>query len=369
VFGGILISIVTLMHLHVFWRLGSVPLVARRVRRGVVAAAGLVLWLMFVSGRLYGHGGSGPMAVLLEVAGMNWMAVVFLCFISLTAIELVTGFGWLMPRIAPSLRGGSLAIGVVLSLIGFVQGVRAPVWVRYEVGLAHLPPELDGTVLVALSDLHLGQPLLDRDWLARRVEQVRSERPDIVVLSGDVLEGHGHPANELLQTLGELGSGRPLGAWAVLGNHEWHGNPDRAAGYLTEAGFEVLRNRWVEVRPGLILAGVDDLTSLSRAGRDGQAMPRALSGRPGGATILLSHTPWQAEQAASLGVGLMLSGHTHGGQVWPFGYLARLRYPLLAGRYEIDGMTTIVSRGTGVWGPRMRLWRPAEILHLTLRRK
>ena len=93
----------------------------------------------------------------------------------------------------------------------------------------------------------------------------------------------------------------------------------------------------------------------------------ALANRPPGAAILLSHSPLQAGAAAAAGAGLMLSGHTHDGQIWPFGYLVRLSYPLLGGRYEVDGMPVIVCRGTGTWGPRMRLWRPSEILRITLR--
>ena len=136
-----------------------------------------------------------------------------------------------------------------------------------------------------------------------------------------------------------------------------------------EVSFKLLRNGWAEVRPGLILAGVDDLTARRRNGQGGDPISQALVGRPAGATILLSHTPWQAERAARAGAGLMLSGHTHGGQIWPFGYLMRRFYPLLEGRYEVGGMTVIVSRGTGLWGPRMRLWRPSEILRVTLRWK
>ena len=99
---------------------------------------------------------------------------------------------------------------------------------------------------------------------------------------------------------------------------------------------------------------------------NGNVLSQALLGRPPGGTILLSHTPWQAESAASAGAGLMLCGHTHGGQVWPFGYLISIMYPLLEGRYEVGGMPVIVCRGTGTWGPRMRLWRPSEILRVTL---
>ncbi len=103
-----------------------------------------------------------------------------------------------------------------------------------------------------------------------------------------------------------------------------------------------------------------------RAG-DGAAAA-ALAGRPPGAGILLSHAPTRAEEASRAGAGLMLSGHTHGGQIWPFGYLVGLRYPLLAGEYRVGGTTVLVCRGTGTWGPRMRLWHPGEILRVVLRR-
>lgn len=83
--------------------------------------------------------------------------------------------------------------------------------------------------------------------------------------------------------------------------------------------------------------------------------------------MLLSHSPLEVDRAARAGEGLMLAGHTHGGQVWPFDYLVRRWYPLLEGRYEVEGMTAIVSRSAGSWGPRMRLWAPGEIARITLR--
>jgi predicted MPP superfamily phosphohydrolase len=186
-----------------------------------------------------------------------------------------------------------------------------------------------------------------------------------VVLLGDIFEGHGPPENKLIVTLKQLYA--PLGIWAVPGNHEFHGGGDMSL--FEEVSFKLLRTGWAEVRPGLVLAGVDDFTARRRKGQGGDPISQALVGRPSGATILLSHTPWQAERAAKAGVGLMLSGHTHGGQIWPFDYMVRSRYPLLEGRYEVDGMIVIVCRGTGTWGPRMRLWRPSEILRVTLRGK
>ena len=212
--------------------------------------------------------------------------------------------------------------------------------------------------------MHLGS-LLGKRWLAARIAQVKKHRPDLVVLLGDIFEGHGPPEDQLMVTFKQLSA--PMGIWAVPGNHEFHGGADMSL--FEEAAFKLLRNGWAEVRPGLIMAGVDDLTARRRNRQGGDPISQALAGRPPGAAILLSHTPWQAERAAKAGVGLMLSGHTHGGQIWPFDYLVRSRYPLLDGRYEVDGMTVIVCRGTGTWGPRMRLWSPSEILHVTLQGK
>ena len=322
------------------------------------------MWAVFFFGRVMGHGGTGDLAGTLEFLGMNWMGILFLTFIPLISIDLVTLFGFLMPRLSPSLRGWALLAGGMFSAIALFQGLRPPVVEKYEVILPGLPDNMDGTVLVALSDMHLGSQF-GECWLAARIAQVKAQQPDVVVLLGDIFEGHGSPDKSSMDTFKNLTS--PMGIWAVPGNHEFHGGSDM--GLFEAASFTLLRNDWVEVKPGLILAGVDDLTASRRNGQSGDPMAQALVGRPPGATILLSHTPWQAERAAKAGVGLMLSGHTHGGQIWPFDYLVRISYPLLEGRYEVDGMTVIVCRGTGTWGPRMRFWRPSEILRVTLRTK
>ena len=363
-FGTILISVCTFMHIYVFRRAASVPFVNRHVPRKILIGTGVILWAVFITGRVMGHGGTGDLAGTLEFLGMNWMGVLFLTFIPLLSIDLVTLFGFLMPRLSPSLRGWALLAGGMFSAIALFQGLRPPVVEKYEVNLPGLPDAMDGTVLVAMSDMHLGSQFGER-WLAARIAQIKAQQPDVVVLLGDIFEGHGSPDKSLMSTFKTLTS--PMGIWAVPGNHEFHGGSDM--GLFEAVGFTLLRNGWAEVKPGLILAGVDDLTASRRNGQSGDPMAKALVGRPPGATILLSHTPWQAERAAKVGVGLMLSGHTHGGQIWPFDYLVRSRYPLLEGRYEVDGMTVIVCRGTGTWGPRMRFWRPSEILRVTLRTK
>ena len=237
----------------------------------------------------------------------------------------------------------------------------------YEVRLAGLPAEADGTVIAAVSDLHLGT-LTSEAWLKARISQIEALRPSLVVILGDLVEGHGALEKEkrflpLLQALKT-----PLGVYAVTGNHEHYAAVGAGPNFFREAGIRLLRDEWIEARPGLVLAGVDDPVDHRLASQDISRFQRALAGRPpGAATVFLSHRPQGAEFLAGSGVGLLLAGHTHGGQIWPFGYIVRLFFPLLEGRYEINGLTAIVCRGTGLWGPRMRLWRPDEIVRVTLR--
>ena len=366
-FGIILISIVTLMHVYVFWRAVSVPFVTSHIPKKIIIGAGIILWILFYLGRVYGHHGVGTPAKVLEFLGMNWMGGLFLIFVCLLAADLITGFGLFLPRLASKFRGFAIGIGIGLSVIALIQGLRPPVVENYDVYLSKLPNEMDHTVIVALSDLHLDS-LLGPRWLQARIAQVKKQQPDLVVLLGDIFEAQGECGDELLNIMRGLSA--PLGVWAVYGNHEFYRGYDQSEALINKAKFKVLRNCWTELRSGFILAGVDDLTTIQR--RKGQVshyLSKTLAGRPPGATILLSHTPWETEKAAKAGVGLMLCGHTHGGQIWPFDYLVKRRYPLLEGRYEVNGMTVIVSRGTGTWGPRMRLWSPGEILRVTLHRK
>ncbi len=362
-FGIILTSIITVFHVYVLWRAWSMPLIKSRVPSTVYAAAGVLLWAVFVSGRLLGHGQTGILAQSLEFAGMTWMAILFLCTVCLLITEFLTCFGLVFPRKAPAMRGVALILGGLLSVIALVQGVRPPVITHYDVNLCGLPRALEGTVIVAISDLHLGSQLGGK-WLENRIAQVHKEHPDLVLLLGDIFEGHGVFPEDLFSALDNLHA--PLGVFAVPGNHEFHGSDNTGLKMIEAAGFQLLLNRWVEVRPGLVISGIEDLTTNHRRGLSRDPLSTALAHRPDGATILLSHTPWQVERAADKGVGLMLCGHTHGGQIWPFGYLVKYYYPYLYGRYDLPGMTAIVSRGAGTWGPRMRLWQAGEILKITL---
>jgi len=368
-FRGILILICSLIHIYVFWRVYAIRFVKRYVAFKYLLLAGLILWATLFSGLFFGHDRTGALASTLELFAMTWMAVLFLVFVSVLAADILTGFGFFSPRLATSVRGYAVLLGILLSIAAFIQGHRPPVVDNYEITIPGLPEALDRTMIVGLSDLHIGSQLGDQ-WLASRVLQVNKLKPDIVILLGDVVEGHSNEKNDLFsKTLSRLSA--PLGVWAVLGNHENFGSGAEENGSVFgKAGISLLRDGWKEISPGLILAGVDSVRRpMGGAEATGDLIAPALAGRPEGATILLSHVPVGAEEAAKAGVDLMLSGHTHGGQIWPFSYIVRLSYPLLSGKYNINGMPVIVSRGAGTWGPRMRLWRPGEILSVTLRVK
>lgn len=363
-FFAVIFAIWTGMHVYAFWRIASVPVIASHVPRLVLSLAALFLWGSFIFSRVVGRVGLAWLANVMEFIGVTWVGLVFLIFVCLLAVDVVTGFGFLLPRIAPSLRGYALLVAAVLAVIALVQGMRAPVVSAYDVTVPGLPAERDGMVVASVSDMHLGT-MLDQKWAAARIAQIEELRPDMVVLAGDIVEGHDEPTQQWVPVLRKLTA--PLGVWAVNGNHEGYGRRP-GSDLLEQAGVHVLRDQWVEAAPGLIVAGVDDLTSRQRrTGHYAEFIQKALSGRPAGATtIFISHTPWSPEKASAAGVRLMVSGHTHNGQIWPFNYVVARIYPFIAGEYKVNGMTLVVCRGTGTWGPRMRLWQRGEIVKVTL---
>lgn len=357
-FGTVLTLFMTLVLAYVVQRSASVPCLAARIssRWFWVGTAGL--WGVMAAGRFLGHDARWPGAGWAELAGMTLMGVLFLCFLPLLLVDIASGCGAWGRSWAPRARGWALLAGLALSGAAMVQGLRAPEVVDYEVALPGLPARLDGLTLAALSDLHLGTSIGPR-WLEARVAQVQALRPDMILLLGDVFEGHGLPEPRLVQELGRLRA--PLGVWGVEGNHERFGG---AARPLDGSGIRLLRDEVAVPVPGLVLAGRRD-PGRRITGDAAVWEPPAV--RPAGALVLLSHIPNQAREAAAAGAGLMLSGHTHGGQIWPLSYLVGLAYPVVAGEVRIGGMTLLVTRGAGTWGPRMRLWRRGEICRIRLK--
>jgi uncharacterized protein len=356
----VVLSVWTLMHLYVVSRLWNLPVAPDAWwHRGLFVGA-VLLWLSFPLGQLLARS-LGRAAAPLEFTGAAWVGALFLLLAALLAADVVTGFGWLLPS-RPA-RLAAVVVAVALAVVALVQGLRAPVVEQHSVSVKGLRTELSGLRVVQLSDVHLG-PFLRSQWLEQRLAQVDALKPDLVVVTGDLVDQDAALSESLVPWLRRLHA--RYGVWGVTGNHEFYAGLDASLAIFEAAGIRVLRDRAVEAAPGLVVAGVDDLTARRQFGSLDHPLERALTDRPAGTTIFLCHSPWQVERAAELGASLMLSGHTHDGQIWPFTYLVRLVYPYVAGRYAVNGMTLIVSRGTGFWGPPMRLFRRAEITLIEL---
>lgn len=354
----ILTGVGTLLHFYCTWRIGQLAYGRLGFGPWWIGAGGI--WLIWLAGFKVGNNSPGTLLSALTSFSFTWIAVLFLTTLCLLTTDLLTGFGTLFKDHLRFLHTTALITAGLLIVLAMIQGMRSPVITNYQVSLDNLPTEMNGLVIVALSDLHLGAQL-DSQWLNRRIDQVESLKPDLILLLGDLVEGNPHAIPGLANTLTRLHA--PLGVWAVTGNHEFYGDIDATIQIFESAGIRWLRNQSVLVAPGLMLTGREDNHHTKLPTPLSQVLPN----RPKHAvSILLSHRPEQAKQAADGGIDLMLSGHTHNGQIWPFTLLVRRRYPYLAGQYTIGPMTLFVCRGTGTWGPRMRLWKPAEILNITL---
>jgi len=354
------------MHLYVLWRVVGLSIVKENIPRKIIFLFFLLLWIVFLGGRYYGHDGNDLISVHLEIIGMVCLGAVFIMTVSFLAIDILTGFGFLFTRSLNKLRTLAGVVGVLLILFSLVQGIRAPVIENYIVYLPDLPQNMDKTTVIAISDTHIGS-ILGSEWLNNVVTQILEQNPDLIFILGDFLEGHGAIQPDLQQILQRLSA--PLGVWAVPGNHDSYGRNNNSLQLIKNSGIQVLQNQLIQIKSGFNLVGIDYLRRENRqSGKNSDFIEKSLSNLPGGVTIFLSHRPQAVLEADSAGVELMLSGHTHGGQIWPFDYLVQSNSPFLEGLYEIENMSLIVSRGAGTWGPRMRLWQPGEILHITLRK-
>jgi len=361
----IVLTIWTAMHAYVFWRAASVPFIARHVSTWMLVIIALGLWSTFLLPRFVTL--PAGLSRLLQLMGENWLGILFILFVCFLVSDILTGFGFLVSRKAPYWRGLALMAGLVLSLFAFVQGFRNPVIKDYEIEISGLPEKADGLVMVALSDLHVGLSP-GPYWLETQVQRINDINPDLIVLVGDIIEGHG--ADENYRRISDLMRrfSAPLGVWGVTGNHERYAGHESSVNFLERSNVRLLHNQWREILPGLILAGVDDGRERREENDIRNRFERALADRPdSSATVFLCHRPNGARVAAALGADLMISGHTHGGQIWPFDYITAGFNELLEGKYIVDGMPVIVSAGAGTWGPRMRLWTPGDILRITLR--
>nr|WP_229430152.1 metallophosphoesterase [Pseudoduganella umbonata] len=274
-----------------------------------------------------------------------------------------TGQAILRNRTAPHVF---LAVSLVLAGIGVAQAIKVPAIKRMEVALAGLPAELDGYQVAHLTDLHLSR-LLQEPWAKAVVAATNAVAPDLIVISGDLVDGTTAARSADVAPLAQLSA--KDGVFAVAGNHEYYAEYAAWMRRFDELGIDMLENRHVVIRQGLVLAGVPDMM----AERHGQPVPdtaKALAGKPAGLpVVLLDHRPGNVLRNQPLGVDLQLSGHTHGGHARGLDWIiARFNQGFVSGRYAVGATTLYVSNGAGLWpGFPIRLGRPSDITLITLR--
>jgi len=356
----------TLLNSYVFWRLSSLPVVAGCLSTWAVWALAAVCCVSFPASRWFVKLDLPGLGAAVEFFAMTWLGVLFLLFVCFLAVDCFTLGGFVLSNRVLQLRTIGVVVALVLAVFAVFQGRRTPVVNEQVVVLPGLPRERDGLRMVFVSDLHLGSQI-GSAWLKDLTAQIAALSPDLIAIGGDLVDQDVFRVQGMIPELRALHA--PLGVWAVLGNHDSYGGAAEASQIMQDSGFRVLHDESAEVIQGLRLAGVDDLGVRGRDGPGDAFVKKALQlVRPGQeGCVFLSHTPIEADVAAEVGAGLMLCGHTHGGQIWPFNFLVQLRYPELVGRFAHAPMTLIVSRGAGTWGPRMRLWEPGEIVLITLR--
>ncbi|MFF7654937.1 metallophosphoesterase [Streptomyces sp. NPDC007983] len=234
--------------------------------------------------------------------------------------------------------------------------LRGPRVKRVTVPLAKLPRRAHGFRIAVVSDIHLG-PVLGRSHTRRVVETINRTNPDLIAVVGDLVDGSVADLGPAAEPLRGLRS--RLGSFFVTGNHEYFSGAREWVDHVRELGVRPLENERVEL-PWFDLAGVDDV-----AGEDegqGPDFDRALGDRDRArASVLLAHQPVVIDDAVERGVDLQLSGHTHGGQLWPGNYVAELANPTVAGLERYGDTQLYVTRGAGAWGPPVRVGAPPDV--------
>lgn len=364
-------AVMSSLALYVCLRL-IMPLPIGLGKRLLVCAAVVLVANRFIVQRQFGL--VLPDGVFLVVAWLH--AAVVLAF----ALALATDIAGLILRIAgvrlPSLGRCVVlcAASLVFSAVGVHQAVRVPPVVEITLKVPHLPPALEGFRIAHLADLHIG-PLFRRDWVEQVVDRTLAAQPDMIALSGDVIDAPLAAIRDDIEPLSRLAA--PHGVHVVAGNHEYIHGVDIWLGVFERLGMNVLYNSHTILDldgAHLTVAGLADRSGLGRLQGEASDLDKALEGAPhkdtGGFRLLLSHQPHDAGAAPPYDVDLKLSGHTHGGQLLPFQLVSsRFNGGYVSGFYTIETMRLHVSNGTGLWaGFPVRLGVPSEITLITLSR-
>ena len=296
-----------------------------------------------------------------------WIGGALLLLLSLASVDLGDlGLAWSGHAAMSPRLGAVVGLGLALTLIAWAMTQARPRVVRREIQLTLLPPAFNGFKIAQISDLHVGGRV-DRAYVEDVVAQTNALEPDLIAITGDLLDSDLESVRDRLEPLQHLRAKH--GVYYVTGNHEYFHGIEAWLQEVPRLGLKLLMNERVRIEQGgasFDLAGVDDFMGRTVPGH-GPDFEKALGGREAGvASILLAHQPKAFPEAQRYGVGLVLAGHTHAGQMWPFMHLVKLDQPYVAGHYSAGGTQLYVNQGTGFWGPPLRLGTRSEITLLTL---
>ncbi|MEE2733469.1 MAG: metallophosphoesterase [Pseudomonadota bacterium] len=263
-----------------------------------------------------------------------------------------------------------LVAGLLLSLLGLLSILLGPAIVKVDIPIANLPAPLQGFSLAQLTDIHIG-PTIKRRFLEKVVRRVNQLEVDAVVITGDLVDGRVRQLGEEVQPLAQLHS--RYGTYFVTGNHEYYSNAHEWIELLKSLGLRALLNEHEVIQHNqrtVVMAGITDYSAHQFDPGHQSDPQRALRHAPQQADlkILLAHQPRSIFQARGCGAHVQLSGHTHGGQFWPWNHFVPLQQPYTSGLHWFESMWIYVSRGTGYWGPPKRFGAPAEITLLRFTR-
>ncbi|MGB7364179.1 MAG: metallophosphoesterase [Rhodococcus sp. (in: high G+C Gram-positive bacteria)] len=347
-------------------------------RRRVVADLVLTLfWVAAVLGVGSGEVFDPTWARYVAFPGLTWLAALLYLVLGtaaiavgalvIRAVALVGRRNSARPRRAfVRFSSAMLVLGTVAAVSYGLFEAATPRVTRTTVALDALPSDFDGTRVALVSDLHVG-PANGRAFVDGVVDSIMAERPDLVIIAGDLVDGTVDLVGPELQPLARLSA--PMGVVVTSGNHEFYAGDGGAWLDLYDSlGLTVLRNENVPLTRGaqtIDLVGIGDLTAPEPYEPDLRA---ALEGTdPDRFQLLVAHQPKQALEASDLGVDMQVSGHTHGGQIWPVVYVVPLQQPSVQGVDTIGNTTLYTTRGAGTWGPPVRVAAPPEISLLELR--
>ncbi len=364
---------VTGVHLYIWQRLVysvTPPGLPRYIGTGIIILLGLSAILSFILSRYLPLKRQEPLAYV----AYTWMGMLVFITITLLAIDIISLALTYLAHINlgtysywPLLRAAlSVLIATISCAIAMDEAVGEPQITKYDIHLPDLPNDFEGFTIAQLSDLHIAA-VLNHKWLEKRVSETMALKPDMVAITGDLTDGMPHLIKNELLPLKDLKA--PYGTFFVPGNHEYISDADGWLKFLPEVGLKVLFNEHIAISKGeavIYLAGVDDLSAARYSGH-GPDLARATAGIPGSAIVIgLAHQPNIADEAQNYGIDLLLTGHTHGGQLWPWTIFVKSVQKYFKGFYRVGHTQLLVSQGTGFWGPPMRMGSQSEILLITL---